>query len=67
MILFISLGMHYKGNLELRCSLFYKSKYFFNSLHPFEYVNTKEHKQNENLLTISTIIYNYDSIETILI
>ena len=34
------------------CSLFYKSKYFFKSLHQFEYVNTEEHKQNENLLTI---------------
>lgn len=43
---------NYKGNLKIMCSLFYKSKYFFKSLHQFEYVNTEEQKQNENLLTI---------------
>lgn len=43
------------------CSLFYKSKYFFKSLHQFEYVNTEEHKQNENLLTIYQ--YNYIQLQ----
>ena len=48
------------------CSLFYKSKYFFKSLHQFEYVNTEEHKQNENFNLETSFVFLYFVLNSII-